>query len=169
MKVEMTTGQPQRDCGSKPRIPTAALPIVCADSASSRPYRAKSKLSMKANVKPRVITYWAPKSLARVSPSSRYTASLRVPASPDNWAYLRDLRRAELEAWNASRQTAKAGEHTTVAQGLIRISRGSQDESRLLIGIALVAMAAVGYGLWSSTQVVEHWAQFVNFVSQLLA
>jgi hypothetical protein len=32
---------------------------------------------------------------------NRFAPSLRVPASRENWSYLKAMRQAEMEAWNA--------------------------------------------------------------------
>ena len=124
---------------------------------------------MKANLKTQVGVPRLLKSSARINPTSRFTVSLRVPASPQNWTYLRDLRQAELEAWNRAHRSGTAPEYTSVAQGLIQIDQQSQIESKILLGIAVVAAAAVAYALWDSTELVGRWAQFVKFVGQLLA
>jgi hypothetical protein len=169
MKWEMTSGQPQGACGRKPRIPTAALSIVRAESTSSRLDRPKRKLIMKANVKSQASSPWPLKNSARINPSSQYTASVRIPVAPENWAYLRELRHAELEAWNKAQQPGTAPEYTSVAQGLIQINKRSQAESKALLGISVLATATVAYALWDSTQLISHWSQFVKFVGQILA
>lgn len=124
---------------------------------------------MNANLKSHTSSPWLLKSPARINPTSRFTASLRVPASRQNWAYLRDLRQAELEAWNKAQKPAKAPEYTSVAQGLIQINKRSQGESKLMIGISLMVTATLAYSLYNSTQIVGQWSQFVKFVGQLLA
>lgn len=169
MKLEMTSGRPQEACPRKTRIPTAAVSILCAETASSRPDRQKRNLIMKANMKSQPIGSWLVKSSARINPSSRFTASLRVPVSAKNWEYLRDLRQAELEAWNKAHRSGNAPEYTSVAQGLIQINKRSQAESRVLIGVSVLASAAVCYALWDSTHLIQHWSQFVKFVGQILA
>jgi hypothetical protein len=145
------------------------MAILRAEAASSRPDRQKRNLVMKANLKSQLGVPWLLKSSARINPTSRFTASLRVPASPDNWDYLRDLRQAELEAWNEAHRSGTAPEYASVAQGLIQINQRSQTESKIMLGIAVVAAAAVAYALWDSTEIVGHWSQFVKFVGQLLA
>ena len=165
----MTFGLPRESHGCRPRTPTAALFILCDEAASSRPDRQKPNLIMKANLRSQPGVSWLLKSSARINSTSRFTASLRVPASPQNWACLRDLRHAELEAWNKAHRSGTAPEYTSVAQGLIQINTHSHAETKVLLGISVVAAAAVAYALWDSTQLISHWSQFVKFVGQLLA
>ncbi len=165
----MTFGLPRESHGCRPRTPTAALFILCDEAASSRPDRQKLNLIMKANLKRQAEVPWLLKSSARINPTSRFTTSLRVPASSQNWAYLRDLRQAELEAWNKAHRAGMAPEYTSVAQGLIQINKHSHAETKVLLGISLVAAAAIAYALWDSIEIVGHWSQFVKFVGQLLA
>ena len=106
------------------------------------------------------------------SPKARaLNGSLRVPVSGQNWAYLRALRHAELAAWNAPARpagTAAAGKPLSLAQSVAQVSRGDLKERWLYSLVAVVAVAAVGYGLWSSLQLTAHWTSFVQFVGQIV-
>jgi hypothetical protein len=96
--------------------------------------------------------------------------SLRVPVLPQNWAYLRALRQAELAAWNGPTRPARtaAATNPSLAQSVAEVSRWDVKERSVYGLIAVLAIAAAGYGLWSSLQFTTHWTTFVQFVRQLV-
>ena len=96
-------------------------------------------------------------------------SSLRVPASPQNWAYLRTLREAELAAWEAAIRTTPAAAPLSLVQSVAKASHVEPAE-RLAYGlVAGVAAAAVAYGLLNSIQFTTHLTAFAEFVRQIVA
>ena len=97
--------------------------------------------------------------------------SLRVPARPENWAYLRALREAELLAWNAA--DAPGGVRTDSGSRALRYEaaqavKDTSMEKTFTIALGALAVGAVAYVLTDSMSFVQNWSNFVRFVSQLL-
>ena len=90
--------------------------------------------------------------------------SVHVPVTPENRSRLRALRRAEMEAWNA---TADTGFDTGNNE---RRQAGEKErrELRTFGLIALMAMTTVTISLLKTASITEEWAGFVRFVHQLL-
>lgn len=99
-------------------------------------------------------------------------ASLRVPATPQNWALLRFLREAELEAWNSvppfAQAPAPVAEPATLREHVSETVKANRQEGLFLVAVAAVAGGALTFALWDSVAVVQHWSGFVQFVQKLL-
>lgn len=87
----------------------------------------------------------------------------RIPASRE---YRKALRQAEMAAWTASGSTPELSSlrELTAESALER-----RVETRLFLLVALLAAAAVGYGLLNSVELFRHWTDFVSFVDWIFA
>ena len=90
--------------------------------------------------------------------------SLRVPVTPANRGFLRELRAAEMRAWH---NPSAAHAPSAVSRNRIELQR----ERKELAGFALVvtlALALAGVVLAHSTSVTRQCTQLVSFVRQFL-
>ena len=120
---------------------------------------------MNASFPQRGLSRPAPVTRRERKPARPFPAiSQHVPVTSQNRSYLRAIRQAEMEAWNAS---ADAGFDT----GHFERKQAAEKERRDLRAfglIALMAVATVTIGLLRSSVFVEKWAGFVSFVRHLL-
>lgn len=87
-------------------------------------------------------------------------SSLRLPPRPENRAYLRALRAAEAAAWEA--QDRLSGRTTP------RLEDTQHGEGGWYAVLGLIAAGAVGYGLWTTGCLAQHWDRFVTLAERLL-
>lgn len=86
--------------------------------------------------------------------------SLRTPPRPENRAYLRALRAAEVAAWEAQDRPA--------VRAFPRLEAEEVAEGRWFAVLGLIGAGAVAYGLWTTGWLVQHWDRFVAFAHRLL-
>jgi hypothetical protein len=98
-------------------------------------------------------------------PARQFPAiSQHVPLTPHNRSYLRALRQAEMEAWNA-------GSNASFDTGQLERIQAAEKERRDLRAfglIALMAVATVMISLWKTPAMAEGWSSFVHLVHQLI-
>jgi len=88
--------------------------------------------------------------------------SQQAPVTPQNRSYLRALREAEMEAWNAS---ATAGFDTGHFERK-RVVEKERRDLRVFGVIALMALATITIGFMKSSAFTEQLAGLLNLVQQ---
>jgi hypothetical protein len=88
--------------------------------------------------------------------------SVRLPATRENRARLRELRAAELQAWKVTSPNAAL---RVTTHNALAVQRG---ESRLFGVVAVIAACGLMIGVAAALDFVTHWTQFVSLVRTLL-
>jgi hypothetical protein len=92
----------------------------------------------------------------------------RVPVLPQNRAYLKALREAELAFWDTP-----AANHPTPARidSVHRLPSPVRErrEGWLYALLAGLCLSLLGYEIWTAFQTAGNWQNFVRYVRQLLA
>jgi len=86
---------------------------------------------------------------------------------PAQRAYLKAMRRAELEAWRSQGGQIEAGAEP-FRRVETEIARQRASEGRLFAVVAAIAGAALLVAFREPIKLAENWASFARFVQQLL-
>lgn len=94
---------------------------------------------------------------------------VRVPVVPQNRAYLKALREAELALWETpSANLPVPGRNQRVAERLPTPDRDAR-EGWFYAVLAGLCITLLGYELWTAFQAAGNWYNFVRYVRELLA
>jgi len=93
----------------------------------------------------------------------------RLPVLPQNRAYLKALRQAELAAWESARTASGLSSPSKPASVQLPSPGRDARETRWFALLTVLCGLTVGAELWSLTPAASHWHDFVEFVRRLLA
>jgi hypothetical protein len=104
----------------------------------------------------------------RLSNGNAESPAIRVPVTPVNRDYLKQLRRAELEAWeNAGPESKPAGGNPTGLACLAELAQDRRTESLVYLGLTAVSLTALAIGLVNAFRFLNGLSPFTQWVQAI--
>lgn len=115
----------------------------------------------------RFVPTLSPEKLSRQAAVTRLP--VRVPVVPQNRAYLKALREAELVLWETPSAKLPAPVRNERLPERLPAPVRDAREGWLYAVLAGLCITLVGYELWTAFQAAGNWHNFVRYVRELLA